>query len=54
MTLTIDELCDCCGEHTEGWHPCPYSQAIRGSSDEKGCNCCKRCTHECEMNIPLC
>lgn len=47
------KACGRCGkkdETTHDNHSCPYSEELRNDHSEK-CNCCRKCTHECAMDI---
>ncbi len=44
------DLCDSCELSASlPPHTCPYAEEIHG--DEKLCNCCNSCTHQCAMDI---
>ncbi len=46
--VVVLQACKCNGPGLEP-HPCPYAQEI--NNDDRECNCCDGCRHECLMDI---
>lgn len=47
--LDVNNVCKC-GTSGTKLHTCPYTEAL-DDNHEFMCNCCKKCQHECALNI---